>query len=61
MRAKKKEKRKRWGEERGEKERDIVGGEGKLLCNYPSLVLGGVLVSYDFLGMNRVTVGGRVA
>lgn len=57
--GRKKRKKKRWGR-RGGKEGDIVGVEGKLLCNYPSLVLCGVFVSSDFLGTKRVTVAGCV-
>ena len=48
--------KKKGGRRRVGKEGDIVGGEGKLLCNYPSLVLGGVPVSCDFLGTDRVAM-----
>lgn len=47
-----------WGQKKkkkGEEEREKEGGWGKLLCNYTSQVLGGVLESYDFLGTDCVT------
>lgn len=51
-----------WGQKKkkqggGEGERE--GGGDKLLCNYTSQDLGGVLESYGFLRTNCVTVGGR--
>lgn len=51
-----------WGQKkkrsRGE-EREKERGGDKLLCNYTSQDLGGVLESYGFLRTNCVTVGGR--